>query len=56
MMIGFAIMVLLSLFEDDIMKLWDYEHSVEQYNSSGGTSKQTVLQQIQMLKKWVSEL
>lgn len=35
-----------SRFEADVVKVWDYEVSVERKNSFGGTSKQSVLQQI----------
>ena len=32
--------------------LWDYEHSVEQYEAIGGTSRQSVLDQILALTVW----
>lgn len=35
-----------SRFEEDVMKVWDYEVSVERKNSIGGTAKQSVLKQI----------
>lgn len=35
-----------SRFEADVMKVWDYEMSVERKNSIGGTSKATVQKQI----------
>jgi len=33
-------------FEEDVMKVWDYEVSVERKNSIGGTAKASVLKQI----------
>ncbi|GAX25242.1 argininosuccinate lyase [Fistulifera solaris] len=33
-------------FEEDVMKVWDYEMSVERKSSTGGTSKDSVLKQI----------
>ena len=41
-------------FEDDIMKTWDYEASVEQYNNIGGTSRNAILYQIYSLENWLS--
>lgn len=41
------------LFEEDILDIWNYEHSVEQYVSEGGTSKASVVKQIVMLDKWL---
>jgi len=34
-------------FEEDVLKVWDYEVSVERKNSIGGTAKQSVLKQIE---------
>jgi argininosuccinate lyase len=39
------------LFEADIMSLWDFEASVETRRSLGGTSRQTVLQQVKLLRE-----
>jgi hypothetical protein len=36
-----------SRFEEDVMKVWDYEMSVERKSSIGGTSKARVLEQIE---------
>ena len=42
-----------ALFQDDIKTLWNYEASVDQYTSTGGTSKAAVLKQIERLGKWL---
>ncbi|XP_071849197.1 argininosuccinate lyase-like isoform X2 [Apostichopus japonicus] len=39
-----------SQFDEDVAKLWDYETSVEQYSSLGGTAKSAVSKQIKELK------
>ena len=39
------------LFEQDVLQVWDFEKSVEQRCSLGGTSKKTVLIQINEMKK-----
>jgi argininosuccinate lyase len=36
-----------SRFEEDVMKVWDYEMSVERKSSIGGTSKARVVEQIE---------
>ena len=41
-------------FEDDVQTVWDYEHSVEQYQATGGTSRASVQEQIQQLKEWLN--
>ncbi|KAJ3335567.1 argininosuccinate lyase [Kappamyces sp. JEL0680] len=38
------------LFEQDVFAVWDYEKSVEQRCSLGGTSRKTVLLQIEQIK------
>ncbi|KNC82484.1 argininosuccinate lyase [Sphaeroforma arctica JP610] len=38
-------------FGDDVTSLWDFENSVEQYQAQGGTSKSSVLGQIESLRK-----
>jgi argininosuccinate lyase len=35
-----------SRFEEDVMKVWDYEASVERKSSTGGTAKASVQKQI----------
>eukprot|EP01135_Chromosphaera_perkinsii_P010756 Nk52_evm35s2209 gene=Nk52_evmTU35s2209 len=40
-------------FEEDVKSIWDFEKSVEQYSSSGGTSKSSVLEQIANMKEWI---
>lgn len=41
------------LFGEDAKKIWDYSCSVDQYVSTGGTSKAAVIKQIQELKMWI---
>ena len=41
------------LFDEDVGKVWDYEHSVEQYSAEGGTAKSSVEQQINKLQEWL---
>eukprot|EP01134_Creolimax_fragrantissima_P005188 CFRG5188T1 len=43
-----------SHFGDDITSLWNFENSVEQYQAQGGTSKSSVLQQIENLRSQLS--
>lgn len=43
------------LFESDVMDLWDYERSVDQYNTIGGTGKGSVNKQIHELVTWLSK-
>lgn len=38
------------LFDEDVLKLWDYRHSVNQYNTKGGTGSESVKNQIAELK------
>jgi argininosuccinate lyase len=42
-----------SAFADDVTKVWNYETSIENRNTPGGTSKKTVLAQIELLKTWL---
>lgn len=39
------------LFEEDVLKVWNFENSVEQYQATGGTSMASVLKQIEQVKK-----
>ncbi|ESP01681.1 hypothetical protein LOTGIDRAFT_200177 [Lottia gigantea] len=43
-----------ALFDSDVTQVWNYENSVNQYNAIGGTGKQSVVQQIEKLEKWIS--
>ena len=43
------------LFEGDVMEIWDYKRSVDQYNVTGGTGKDSVHKQIQELTEWLSK-
>lgn len=40
-------------FEADVARVWNFENSVEQYQSVGGTSSNSVKQQIKLLKTWI---
>ena len=40
-------------FEEDVQQVWDYENSVEQYQATGGTCKQSVLDQCLQLHVWI---
>ena len=44
-----------SHFESDIDQVWNYQASVDQYTSTGGTSKISVIKQIETLKNWLSQ-
>ena len=39
------------LFDQDVFQVWDFEKSVEQRCSIGGTSRKTVLLQINQIKQ-----
>lgn len=39
------------LFDEDVLKLWDYQNSVNQYQAKGGTGLEAVKEQIEDLKK-----
>lgn len=40
-------------FTQEIDSLWDYRKSTEQYAATGGTSKQSVMEQIHELGLWL---
>ncbi|ORX99646.1 argininosuccinate lyase [Basidiobolus meristosporus CBS 931.73] len=40
-------------FSDDVASVWNYEQSIENRSSIGGTSKSRVLEQAASLKKWL---
>lgn len=42
-----------SAFADDVTNVWNYETSIENRNTPGGTSRKTVLAQIVLLKNWL---
>ena len=42
------------LFTDDVMAVWDFEAAVERRDSTGGTSKRSVLQQADELAAWAA--
>lgn len=43
-----------STFEDDVVDVWNFEKSIESRNTSGGTSKSSVQDQIDQLKSWLN--
>lgn len=45
-----------SRFEEDVMKVWDYEVSVERKSSIGGTAKASVLAQIDKIVDFASRM
>ncbi|KAG9292738.1 hypothetical protein G9A89_008326 [Geosiphon pyriformis] len=40
-------------FEEDVASIWDFERSIENRSSLGGTSRATVLDQVQKLQSWL---
>ncbi|XP_044265833.1 argininosuccinate lyase isoform X1 [Tribolium madens] len=42
-----------SFFDVDIGRVWNYEHSIEQYKAIGGTAKTSVVKQIELLENWL---
>lgn len=42
-------------FEDDILEVWNYENSVDQYSVYGGTGRSSVLQQINNIQQFLKE-
>jgi hypothetical protein len=34
--------------------VWSFEHSVDQYNASGGTGREAVNEQITLLRAWLA--
>ncbi len=43
------------LFEEDISAIFDFENCVERRSSQGGTSKVSVLQQVEAIRLWLKE-
>ncbi|GFT14258.1 argininosuccinate lyase [Nephila pilipes] len=42
-------------FEEDISSIWNYESSVQQYQAFGGTARENIITQIQLLEQWISD-
>ncbi|CAG2228029.1 ASL [Mytilus edulis] len=42
-------------FEDDILEVWNYENSVDQYSVYGGTGRSSVLQQINNIQQFLKD-
>lgn len=43
-------------FTEDILSIWNYEMSVDQYNAYGGTGKESVTAQVKNLQSWLQQL
>ncbi|OXU31402.1 hypothetical protein TSAR_005853 [Trichomalopsis sarcophagae] len=43
------------VFDEDVKNIWNFESSVEQYKTCGGTSLAAVQQQIDTLNNWLSQ-
>jgi len=43
------------LFDEDVVEVWDYQRSAEMRDTEGGTSKRSVMEQIQKLRKYLEE-
>lgn len=41
-------------FEQDVEKVWSFETSIENRNTPGGTAKSSILEQVKLLKSWLS--
>ena len=42
-------------FDEDVLAIWSYERSVEQRNVRGGSSRRAVKEQIDELRRWLSQ-
>lgn len=49
-------MAISEIFSEDIYNIFSFEHSVEQYQAVGGTSRKSVLNQITCLKRYIDVL
>lgn len=43
-------------FGEDVTQIWNFETSVEQYNTFGGTGSQSVQQQLAKFKEWLASV
>nr|XP_033778367.1 argininosuccinate lyase [Geotrypetes seraphini]XP_033778368.1 argininosuccinate lyase [Geotrypetes seraphini]XP_033778369.1 argininosuccinate lyase [Geotrypetes seraphini] len=43
------------LFTSDVLQVWNYTHSVEQYTAAGGTARSSVMAQIEQLRSWMEK-
>ena len=43
-------------FADDVANVWSYENSAESRSSAGGTSRASVLKQIEMIREKTSNM
>ena len=46
-------MVVSAKFESDILDIFDYEKSMEQYNAKGGTGSKSISWQIDVFEQWL---
>ena len=44
------------LFEADVLQIFDFEKSMEQYNAHGGTGSKSVQWQIDLFSSWLNKL
>ncbi|XP_030078238.1 argininosuccinate lyase [Microcaecilia unicolor] len=44
-----------SLFTSDVLQVWNYLNSVEQYTAAGGTARSSVMAQIDQLRSWMEK-
>ena len=42
-------------FESDILQIFDYEKSMEQYNAKGGTGSKSIKWQIEVFTDWLKQ-
>jgi argininosuccinate lyase len=42
-----------SAFEEDVILVWDFEKSVENRNTEGGTARKSVIEQIRQMREWL---
>jgi len=42
-------------FEEDVAQVWDFERSVEQRDVDGGTSRRSILLQVEQLQAWLGQ-
>ena len=43
------------LFEDDVSEVWDFDASAERRDTEGGSSRRSVLEQAEKLKRYLAE-
>jgi len=43
------------LIKEDVVKIWNFENSVESRNTPGGTSKSSIEGQVEQIKQWIEK-